>query len=168
MGYWPNVEAVTWFAREVMPRLRGRTPAPCFVIVGAHPADAVRRLAGPDIVVTGRVEDVRPYLAHAAVVVAPLQLARGVQNKVLEGMAMGKVVVATKAAEVGLNVVEQGALLEANTPEAMAISVSETLDGKHDRIGVVARQVIEAQFGWKASLRRLDALLVDTDREEIA
>jgi len=164
MGYWPNVDAVTWFAREVMHRLRDRSPRPRFAIVGAHPTEAVRRLAGPDIVVTGRVEDIRPYIAHAAVVVAPLQLARGIQNKVLEGMAMGKVVVATSDAEQGLGVRDLGAVLIADTPDSTAARIDETLDGMHDSVSVAARNVAEARFSWAATLGRLDGLLGDADR----
>jgi len=162
MGYWPNVEAVTWFAREVMPLLRARTPSPCFTIVGAHPTAQVQGLAANDIVVTGRVDDVRPYVAHAAAVVAPLRLARGVQNKVIEGIAMGKVVVATAAAERGLGVAREGAVLLAQTPEETAFRVGETLDGKYDNIGIVARRVAEAQFSWAKTLRQLDELLAGT------
>lgn len=95
MDYWPNVDAVTWFAGEMLPRLRERRPALRFHVVGRNPAPAVQALAGDAVRVTGTVPDVRPYLQHAAVVVAPLRLARGIQNKVLEAMAMGRPVVAT-------------------------------------------------------------------------
>ncbi len=159
MSYWPNIEAVAWFARQVMPRLAARDPRPRFAIVGARPAEAVRALAGPDIVVTGRVPDVRPYLAHAACVVAPLQLARGVQNKVLEAMAMAKVVVATSAAEQGLDVRDAGAILIADDPVDMALRIAETLDAQHDRVGPVARRCVETRFGWPAMLAGLDRLM---------
>ncbi|HEY8610227.1 MAG TPA: TIGR03087 family PEP-CTERM/XrtA system glycosyltransferase, partial [Roseomonas sp.] len=103
MDYRPNVEAVEWFAREVMPLLRQRDPAPEFHIVGANPAPAVAALAAlPGVHVTGRVPDVRPYLAHAAVAVAPLRIARGIQNKVLEAMAMARPVVASPEAHEGV------------------------------------------------------------------
>ena len=89
MSYRPNVEAVEWFARRVFPRIRARHSKAEFWIVGANPASAVARLSRlPSVRVTGRVADVRPYLAHAACVVAPLFMARGVQNKILEAMAM--------------------------------------------------------------------------------
>ena len=164
MGYWPNVDAVAWFARAVLPLVPDRAPKPRFVIVGAHPTDAVMRLQGPDVVVTGRVEDVRPYLAHAAVVVAPLLLARGIQNKVLEGMAMGRVVVATSAAEQGLGVKEHGAVLIADAAEDMARQVTEVLDGKHERVATVARRVAESRFSWPATLGRLDRLLASAEQ----
>jgi sugar transferase (PEP-CTERM/EpsH1 system associated) len=89
MDYWPNVDAVSWFAREVLPMLKARRPHVKFYIVGMRPTAPVQALARDheSVVVTGRVNDVRPYLQHAAVVVAPLRLARGVQNKALEAMA---------------------------------------------------------------------------------
>jgi sugar transferase (PEP-CTERM/EpsH1 system associated) len=158
MSYWPNVEAVTWFARAILPALLGRARRPRFAIVGARPTDAVRALAGPDVLVTGRVDDVRPYIAHAGAVVAPLLLARGLQNKVLEGMAMGKAVVATSAAEQGLNVRQHGAVVIADTEDEMILRVGETLDGMHDSVGLIARQTAEALFAWPKVLARLDAL----------
>ncbi|HEY8876207.1 MAG TPA: TIGR03087 family PEP-CTERM/XrtA system glycosyltransferase, partial [Roseateles sp.] len=94
MDYWPNVDAVTWFASDILPALRQRFPALRFHIVGRSPAPAVQALANEAVHVTGTVPDVRPYLQHAAAVVAPLRLARGIQNKVLEAMAMARPVVA--------------------------------------------------------------------------
>ena len=89
MDYWPNVDAVVWFAREVLPLLRARDPSVRFYVVGMNPDVAVQALASDaGTVVTGRVRDVRPYLQHAGVVVAPLRVARGIQNKVLEAKAM--------------------------------------------------------------------------------
>jgi glycosyltransferase involved in cell wall biosynthesis len=90
MDYWPNVDAATWFAANVLPQLRAAWPRVRFYVVGMRPAAAVRALAGPHVVVTGSVADVRPYLAHAAVAVAPLRIARGIQNKVLEAMASAR------------------------------------------------------------------------------
>ena len=96
MDYWPNVDAVLWFARDVLPEIRRCDASARFYVVGMNPDPAVRALASdPSVVVTGRVRDVRPYLGHARVVVAPLRIARGIQNKVLEAMAMAKPVVVT-------------------------------------------------------------------------
>ncbi|MCA1979528.1 MAG: TIGR03087 family PEP-CTERM/XrtA system glycosyltransferase, partial [Thiobacillus sp.] len=103
MDYWPNIDAVIWFAERIFPAVREAVPGACFAIVGSRPADAVMQLARqPGVVVTGSVPDVRPYLAHAACAVAPLRIARGVQNKVLEAMAMGCPVVATAQAAEGI------------------------------------------------------------------
>ncbi len=101
MDYAPNVEAVIGFARDILPRL----PTARFAIVGRNPVSAVRALAGDRVIVTGEVNDVRPWLARAALVVAPLRVARGVQNKVLEAMAMGKAVVASPQAARGIDAV---------------------------------------------------------------
>ena len=97
MDYWPNVDAVIWFSETVLPKIRERFPAAVFYVVGAHPSAAVRVLnSRPGIVVTGSVPDVRPYVGHADIVVAPLRVGRGIQNKVLEGMAMMRPVIATR------------------------------------------------------------------------
>jgi sugar transferase (PEP-CTERM/EpsH1 system associated) len=93
MNYFPNVAAARWFALECLPRLRARNPATQFWVVGRNPAASVRRLAAlPGVHVTGAVPDVRPYLRSARATVAPIALARGIQNKVLEALSMGKMV----------------------------------------------------------------------------
>jgi sugar transferase (PEP-CTERM/EpsH1 system associated) len=103
MDYRANVHAVEWFARTVWPRIGKERPDARFYIVGSKPTAAVRALASiKGIEVTGRVEDVRPYVAHAHAVVAPLRIARGIQNKVLEALAMEKVVLATPEAWEGI------------------------------------------------------------------
>jgi len=106
MNYAPNVQGVVWFVREVWPLVRVRYPTAEFVIVGADPADAIRRLASREtgITVTGTVADVRPYLWKSAVGIAPLKTARGVQNKVLESVAAGLPVVVTTPVFEGLPV----------------------------------------------------------------
>jgi sugar transferase (PEP-CTERM/EpsH1 system associated) len=160
MDYRPNVDAVCWFAREVMPLLRARQPAPEFHIVGASPAPAVRALAAlPGVHVTGRVPDVRPYLAHAAVAVAPLRIARGVQNKVLEAMAMARPVVASPEAFEGVRARPGYDLLVADGAAAMARRVDEVLDGTFPRLGTAARAAVSEGHAWTRSLAALDALL---------
>ncbi|MGL4565001.1 MAG: TIGR03087 family PEP-CTERM/XrtA system glycosyltransferase, partial [Halioglobus sp.] len=107
MDYWPNVDAVVWFAREVFPRLHRAHPGLTFTIVGGNPSRAVRQLAAvPGIAVTGRVEDVRPYLKHALAAVAPLRIARGVQNKVLEAMAMARPALVSRKGLEGITAAE--------------------------------------------------------------
>src|SRR3546814_16450299 len=100
MDYRPNVEAVRWFAEDILPRIRQYHDA-SFAIVGRNPDPAVTALASPQVIVTGEVADVRGWFTAASVVVAPLKLARGVQNKVLEAMAMARPVVASAAAAEG-------------------------------------------------------------------
>jgi sugar transferase (PEP-CTERM/EpsH1 system associated) len=160
MDYWPNEDAATWFAREVFPALRGRPSPPRLAIVGANPGPAVAALANlPGVLVTGRVEDVRPYIAHAAVVLAPLRIARGVQNKVLEGMAMGRPVVASPQAFEGIRATQGRDLLVANGAAATARAVAEVLDGRHPGLGAAARRLIEQVYSWPARLAGLEAML---------
>jgi sugar transferase (PEP-CTERM/EpsH1 system associated) len=160
MDYWANVDAVSWFAREILPLVRRRRTDAVFWIVGANPAAAVRALASlPAITVTGRVTDVRPYLAHAAAVVAPIRLARGVQNKVLEAMAMAQLVVATPEAAEGIDSVAGRDLVVAQGAGAIADAVCSALDGRWPDMGQRARAVIVAQYGWESSLAGLENLL---------
>lgn len=164
MDYWPNVDAVCWFASEMLPALRERHARLRFVIVGRNPAPAVRALASEAITVTGTVDDVRPYLQHAAAVVAPLRLARGVQNKVLEAMAMAKPVVAARScvqAVADLGVQAGRDLLAADTPAEYQAALSQLLDQPQmaRQLGEQARACVLQHFSWQAHLARLDAWL---------
>ena len=103
MDYWPNVEGVTWFAEDIFPKIKAAVPEVVFYVVGSRPTAAVQKLGQiPGIRVTGFVEDVRDYLSIATVCVVPLRIARGIQNKVLEAMAMGRAVVSTRDAIEGI------------------------------------------------------------------
>ena len=163
MSYRPNAEAVTWFAEQVLPRLRaaplqGMAP-PEFHIVGASPTPAVQALAKREGVhVTGGVPDVRPYVAHAAVSVAPLLIARGIQNKVLEAMAMARPVVASPQAFEGVRAEPGRDLLVADGAEVTAARVREVLEGRHPGLGAAGRVAVAASHDWAATLRRLDPL----------
>lgn len=161
MDYWPNVDAVTWFAREVFPRVRHEIPQARFYIVGSRPDGAVQALAGEAVTVTGRVPDVRPYLAHADAVVAPLRIARGIQNKVLEGMAMGKAVVATPQALEGILAQDGGEVWMAEDARGQAEALSRLLrdPGQARAMGEAARKRVSADYTWAPNLSRLDALL---------
>ena len=159
MDYWPNVDAMTWFAADVLPRLRASRPGLRLCIVGANPAPEMRRLArDPAVIVTGRVADVRPYLAHADVVVAPLRSARGIQNKVLEAMAMGRPVVATPQAFAGLRCVAGRDLLVGADAAGFAACAGAVLDGRHAGLGGAARAAMVAGHDWTATLAGLAAL----------
>jgi sugar transferase (PEP-CTERM/EpsH1 system associated) len=161
MDYWPNVEAAQWFVAEVMTALRHRFPAFDFWIVGAHPVRRLRALGRGDIHVTGRVDDIRPYIAHADAVVAPLQIARGIQNKVLEAMAMAKPVIATPAALEGLDLRVGEEVLAASNPQQFANAIAKLFGGEMAALGAQARARIVADYGWPASLRVLDELLAE-------
>jgi sugar transferase (PEP-CTERM/EpsH1 system associated) len=157
MDYWPNADAAAWFATEILPRI---APRPEFWIVGANPGPETRRLAElPGVHVTGRVADVRPYLAHADVSVSPLRIARGIQNKVLEAMAAGRPVVASPGAFEGIRAQPGRDLLVADGAAAIAEIVGAVLSGAHPGLGAAGRAAVEAGYAWPAVLGRLDALL---------
>jgi glycosyltransferase involved in cell wall biosynthesis len=164
MDYWPNIDAMTWFVGEVMPRLRSHPGSPCLWIVGANPTKSVRALAGDDIYVTARVADVRPYLYHASAVVAPLRIGRGIQNKVLEAMAMGAPLVVTPQAREGLEQCRDDELFTADAPEDFATALAEILDGKFPHMGARARARVTADYSWEDSLAALDQILAPPRR----
>lgn len=161
MDYWPNADAVCWFAAEMLPRLRARHPALRLHIVGRSPTAAVRALAGPAVNVTGSVDDVRPWLQHAAVAVAPLRLARGIQNKVLEAMAAGVPVVAAQDCARALDATPGVHLLAAADAATTVAQVEALLadPGLAARIGAAGRERVQAVYGWSARLQALDAFL---------
>jgi sugar transferase (PEP-CTERM/EpsH1 system associated) len=162
MDYHPNVDAVRWFCREVWPNLRRSRPYIRFEIVGRRPTEEVRRLAGvAGVTVTGAVPDVRPHLARAAVVVAPLRIARGIQNKVLEAMAAGRPVVASPQALEGLDVRRGEQALAAEGPSEWTTALSDLLDRPElqQRLGASARRYVERHHDWKVRLAPLADLL---------
>ncbi len=165
MDYRPNIEAVTWFARDILPRIRTRHPTARFAIVGRAPTPAVQALAGEAVIVTGAVDDVRGWLAAADVCVAPLKLARGIQNKVLEAMAMARPVVVSAAAAEGID--HAGTIRVAADASEFAAQVRALLDAPADAadLGRAARAQVLRRYGWDARLAPLDALFgVDGSR----
>jgi len=157
MDYWPNVDAVSWFAERIFPAVRQAVPAAQFTIVGSRPAEAVLALGRqPGVVVSGSVPDVRPWLAHAACAVAPLRIARGVQNKVLEAMAMARPVVASAQAAEGIRaeagrdfILAQG---EAEFAHAVIAQLQTTSNA------APARDCILAHYDWARNLSAIDPL----------
>jgi len=166
MDYPPNVDAVRWFAVEVLPRL----PDARFAIVGRSPAAAVRALAGDRVIVTGGVDDVRPWLAAADVVAAPLRIARGVQNKVLEAMAAGRPVVATPAAFEGIEAEPGRDLIVADGAPAQAEAIRALLaePARAAALGAAARRCVERAYAWEARLAPLAGLLGLSERQAAA
>lgn len=158
MDYWPNVDAVTWFVRDMLPALRERFPALRFHIVGRSPAPAVQALAGDFVNVTGTVPDVRPYLQHAAAVVAPLRLARGIQNKVLEAMAMARPVVAAGTCVRAIAADAQPGLVAADDAPGYVDRVAALLadTAAADAAGCAAREFVLGAYSWDAHLAGLD------------
>ena len=158
MDYWPNVDAVCWFAQEALPLLRTLWPTLRLHIVGRSPTPAVLALAGPAVAVTGTVPDVRPYLQHAAVVVAPLRLARGLQNKVLEAMAMARPVVAAAPCVDAIQAIAGEHLLAARSSADYVAAVSGLLRAPETAaaLGRAARRQVLNVYNWTAQLALLD------------
>ncbi len=158
MDYWPNIDAVTWFVAEVLPGLRRDWPTLCFYIVGRSPTAAVTALAGAGVVVTGTVADVRPYLQYATVVVAPLQVARGVQNKILEAMAMGRPVVASTSCAEAINAQVDQELMAAAGARDFALQINVLLRSpqRSAEIGQAGRKRVQVDYSWSAHLSRID------------
>jgi len=161
MNYFPNVDGVEYFAREIFPLIKQQVPTAKFVIAGMHPTKRIRRLAGPDIIVTGAVPDMRPYLNDATVCVVPLRIARGIQNKILEAMAMNVPVVATSVSNAGINARDDQEILLADTPESFAKAVVTLLRDANLRecLAKQARQLVENRFSWDHSFKQLDVAI---------
>ena len=162
MNYWPNADAVTWFAKDILPAIRRRLPGAHFVIVGANPDAAVLRLAELDgVTITGRVPDVRPYLAHATAAVVPVRVARGIQNKVLEAMAMARPVITTDAGLTGIAALPGRDVLQADTEAEFAQAcIGLASDPSHAAgLGLEARQRIVERFSWTAQLSAFASIL---------
>jgi sugar transferase (PEP-CTERM/EpsH1 system associated) len=166
MDYWPNIDAVGWFAREVLPRLVAARPGLRFFIVGMNPAAEVRALAAdPAVVVTGKVKDVRPYLQHAAVVVAPLRVARGIQYKVIEAMTMGRPVVVSESAARGLSVVAgRDFVCAPEQPAAFADAVLELLQRPdREELGARGRAAVGTVYDSERTLAAFGRLLEEPE-----
>lgn len=159
MDYLPNIDAVSWFAQSVMPALRREFVDLQFHIVGSRPADSVLALRRvPGVHVSGTVPDIRPYLQHATLAVAPLQVARGIQNKVLEAMAMQKIVIATPQALEGISAIAGTEVVCADSAEQFIREVSHHLTSLQD-IGLAARSRILRDYDWGRNLQRLGRAL---------
>ena len=162
MDYRPNIDAVRWFAADILPLIRQHHPAARFAIVGRAPTEEVRALEKlPGVTVTGEVPDVRPWLAAANAVVAPLLLARGVQNKLLEAMAMARPVVASVAAAEGIDATPGEHLRVADDAQGIADAVCAVFGDPvaASQMGAAARGRMIARYGWDARMAPLGTLL---------
>ncbi len=160
MDYWPNIDAVIWFAREVMPKVTEVVPGALFYIVGMNPVKKVKALVSdPAIIVTGGVADVRPYLAHATGAVLPLRMARGIQNKILEAMAMEKQVVATPQAIHGIEAHPGFTPMIESTAKGFAEKVISLFTPQQSKLPTESRTCVLKHYNWDINLRVLDDLL---------
>jgi sugar transferase (PEP-CTERM/EpsH1 system associated) len=162
MDYFPNEDAVVWFAKEIFPLVRQEVPNACFYVVGSRPGPQVQALESiPNVTVTGRVADVRPYLQQAVVSVAPLRAARGIQNKVLEALAMGCAVVCTSSVAKPLKPLTKSMVVEHDESGPFARAVINSLnaiDSAEQRSS--RRSAIQTEYSWQASLRCIDDYLL--------
>lgn len=162
MDYYPNQECMFDFCARVLPLLRLRRPSLKLYIVGADPTPAVRRLGAlPGVTVTGSVPDVRPYLHRSALMVAPLNIARGTQNKILEAMAAGVPVVVSTTAAGGVDAVAGEHLLVADTPEQYTRAILRLLENpaERQRLAHAGRERMLSHHAWESSMRRLDLII---------
>ena len=160
MDYLPNIEAVIYFCKDILPLVKMEVPDVRFYIVGRNPSPAVKKSC-PGAVITGEVEDVRPYLTEAAVFVAPLRISFGVQNKVLQAMAFGIPVVATSQILRAIKAVPGEGILIGDTPEEFARKVIELLGDKEKRKAVSknALQYVKNNHDWTKNLSILDEIV---------
>jgi sugar transferase (PEP-CTERM/EpsH1 system associated) len=162
MDYFPNIDAVTYFCEEIFPSIRDLLPLVEFHIVGRNPTKAVKDLTNhPGVKVTGYVPDVRPYLTQAWVAVAPFRIARGIQNKVLEALAMGLPVVGTSHAFQGIETTTENGICVANDGANFADQVIKLFnDGElRRRYGLLARRYVEIRHPWDQQGMQLEAIL---------
>jgi len=164
MDYWPNVDAVQWFCDEVFPTLRAADAALAFYIVGSRPSPQVQALAQlPGVNVTGTVPDVRPYIRHATAAVAPLRIARGIQNKVLEAMAMAAPTVVSPQALEGIDAVPGAELVLADGALAWIAALTALLARSNQdmsrEMGCAARARVEHHYSWPSNLACIEEQL---------
>jgi sugar transferase (PEP-CTERM/EpsH1 system associated) len=163
MDWLPNEDAVIYFCREILPRIRTDEPGATLTIVGRAPTPAVRRLAADQgVTVTGRVADVRPHVQDAAVYVVPLRIGGGTRLKIFEAMAMGKAVVSTTVGAEGLPVEDGEHLLLADEPDVFARSVVRLFRDVERRrsLGAAARRLVAERYDWSAVAGELEEALV--------
>jgi hypothetical protein len=162
MDYYPNQECMIEFCAEVLPRIQAKRPSAKLLIVGADPSPPIRRLGElPGVTVTGSVPDVRPYALRSAAMIAPLNIARGTQNKILEAMAMGVPVITSGAAAGGVDALADEHLLVANCPEEYAAAALRLMNDavERDRLAKAGRARMLSNHDWAASMQRLDAIV---------
>jgi sugar transferase (PEP-CTERM/EpsH1 system associated) len=162
MDYYPNQDCMLEFCARPLPRLQARRPGVTLSIIGADPSPAIRKLAAwPGVTVTGSVPDVRPFIRGSALMVAPLAIARGTQNKILEAMAMGVPVVTSTAAAGGVDAIAGTHLLVADSVEDVVTATLSLMESPRRRaqFARAARERVLSNHAWDRSMRRLDGII---------
>lgn len=162
MDYYPNQECMSRFCTTIWPLLRSRRPDIKLLIVGADPSPEIRKLAEiHGVTVTGSVPDVRPFIRKSALMVAPLSIARGTQNKILEAMAMGVPVVTSSIAAGGVDAESVKHFLVADTPEEYAVAILRVVESRQERerLATAGRQRMLSHHAWPRSMKKLDQII---------
>lgn len=164
MDYRPNLDAALWFANEIFPRIRAVQPEAEFMVVGQHPPPSLQKLNGQNgVVVTGTVDDVRPYLASAGVYVAPLRMGGGTRFKLLEAMATARPIVSTRVGAEGFAVTSGRELLLADSPAQFAEAVLTLLNSpaQAEAVGQTGQAFVRASYDWAAIVPKLEEIYGD-------
>ncbi len=164
MDFRPNVDAVIWFAHEVLPLVRQQTPDARLVVVGKQPHERVQALASlPGVTVTGYVPDIRAHIAAAAVYVVPLRMGGGTRLKILEAMAMRSAIVSTRLGCEGFPLEGGQVVAFADEPAAFAESVTALLrdPARRQAMGDAGRQFVDSNYGWGAIVPKLKAVYAE-------
>jgi polysaccharide biosynthesis protein PslH len=152
MDWLPNEDAIRYFTEQIMPRIKREVPGVTLTVVGRNPYPGLVELSkrDPSVVVTGRVDDVRPFMEEAAVYIVPLRIGGGTRLKIYEGMAMEKAIVSTSIGAEGLPVVDGREIVLADTPESFADAVIKLIRDENlaNEIGQRAAERVRAEFGW--------------------
>ena len=170
MDWYPNEDAVAFFADEVLPRIQEKVPDVQFSIVGGNPSARVQRLAEREgVVVTGRVPEIKPYFAEATVFVVPLRIGSGTRLKILEALAMGKAIVSTSVGAEGLDLKDGEEIFIADEPKAFADAVTRLLTDAslRRRIGGNGRARVEQDYDWRSIGEKLYLLYTKIGRRAL-
>jgi len=163
MDWMPNEEGILYFVEEILPLIRKQRPNTALWVVGRNAGKKIKALpeSDPGIHVTGRVADIRPYIARGSVYVVPLLVGSGTRLKIFEAMAMGKTVVSTTIGAEGLPVTNGSDIILADAPQHFANAVCRILSSPEERkrIGCAARKLVESEYSWAAVAKHLESVL---------
>ncbi len=161
MAYAPNVDAARYLVNEVMPLVWSRIPSATLLLAGADPKPSVRALASKLVTVSGRLDDIREAYASSQIFVAPMRLGSGLQNKLLEAMAMRVPCVTTSIANTPLGAVDGQEILVGDTPEALADAIVRLLESQElrDSIAAAGNRFVTTHYSWSSAVEPLEKLL---------